>query len=180
MTGIDFDCPSCATTHCGTDGTRDRPWPVLAFDLPDLFVDLAPHRLRDVGVTDDLCWIDRPEGVRYFARVAMPMPIRDDPERRLDYAPWVALAEPDVLDILEHIEDDSYRAVYSGQLSTALPDYAAGPPVPLLVRSRGHLRPVVGPEPDCEHPLARDLAQGISREEAELRIRAFLLSDPLD
>lgn len=178
MSGIDFDCPSCATTHRGTDGTRDRPWPVLAYGLPDPFLDLAPHRLRDVGVTDDLCWIDRPEGVQYFVRVAMSMPIRDEPERRLDCSPWVALAEPDLLDILEHIEDDSSRAVYPGRLATTLPYYAAGPPVPLLVSSRGHLRPEVGPEPGCELPLARDLVQGITRKEAELRIRAFLLCDP--
>lgn len=175
MTGIDFDCDTCAVTHRGTDGTRDRPWPVLAFDLPDPVLDLAPHELREAEISDDLCWIDRPVGTEYFARVTLTMPIRDDPERRMEYSPWVALAEQDVLDILAHLGDDAYRTVYPGRLATAMPDYEPAGPVPVLLHSRGHLRPVIAPEPSCEHPLVRDLVEGITREEAELRIRAFLL-----
>ena len=47
--------------------------------------------------------------------------------------------------------------------------------MPVLVRSQGHLRPVVVPDPAVEHPLVRDVHEGITREEAELRIRSFLL-----
>ena len=47
MTGIDFDCHACAATHLGTDGTRDRPWPVLSFAVPDPVLRLAPDELRD-------------------------------------------------------------------------------------------------------------------------------------
>lgn len=175
MSGIDVDCPSCAVTHRGTDGTRDRPWPVLAFDLPDPVLELAPHQLRHAEISEDLCWIDLPEGTEYYARVSLTMPIRDDPERRMDYLPWVALDERHVIDILDHLGDDAYRAVYPVRLATELPDYERAGPVPMLLHSRGHLRPVIAPDPSCEHPLVRDLVDGITRGEAELRIRAFLL-----
>lgn len=179
MTGIDFDCHSCAVTHRGTDGTRDRPWPVLSFDLPDPFLELAPHELREVEITEDLCWIDRPAGAEYFARVSMHLSIRDDPERRMECSPWVSLAEEDVLDILDHLGDDAYRTVYPGRLASALPGCETAGPVPVLVHSRGNLRPLIGPDPTSESPLGRDLTGGITREEAELRIRAFLLRGPL-
>ena len=105
----------------------------------------------------------------------MHVPIRDDPERRMEYAPWVSLAEDDVLDILDHVGDDGYRTVYPGRLANALPGYETAGPASVLVHSRGDLRPLIGPDPTNESPLGRDLLGGITREEAELRIRAFLL-----
>lgn len=175
MTGIDFDCHACAATHLGTDGTRDRPWPVLSFAVPDPVLRLAPHELRDAEITEDLCWIERREGAEQYVRVSMHVPILDDPERRMEYAPWVSLAEGDVIDILDHLGDDGYRTVYPGRLASALPGYETAGPVPVLVHSRGDLRPLIGPDPTNESPLGRDLLGGITREEAELRIRAFLL-----
>src|SRR5690606_29113373 len=71
--------------------------------------------------------------------------------------------------------DDGYRTVYPGRLASALPGYENAGPVPVLVHSRGDLRPLIGPDPTNESPLGRDLLDGITREEAELRIRAFLL-----
>lgn len=179
MTGIDFDCCSCAVTHRGTDGTRDRPWPVLSFAVPDPLLRLAPHELRDAEIAEDLCWIDRPEGAEQYVRVSMHVPIREDPERRMEYSPWVALAEEDVIDILDHLGDDAYRTVHPGRLASALPGYGTAGPVPVLVHTRGNLRPLIGPDPTSESPLGRDLVDGITREEAELRIRAFLLRGPL-
>lgn len=175
MTGIDFDCPCCATTHCGTDGTRDRPWPVLGFHRPDPYLALSPQELRDCDATDDACWIARPDRTDFFVRAMMPMPIREDPLRRLDYEPWVRIGEDDFVDILSHIEDDAYRAEYPGHLATALPGYEDTGGVPVRVRSQGHLRPVLVPDPAADHPLVRDAREGIAREEAELRIRSFLL-----
>lgn len=175
MTGIDFDCPSCATTHCGTDGTRDRPWPALVFRRPDAYLDLSPQELRHSDATDDACWIARPDRTDFFVRAMLPMPIHEDPLRRLDYEPWVRLDEDDFVDILDHVEDDAYRAEYAGRLATALPGYGDTDGVPVLVRSQGHLRPLVVPDPAVENPLVHDLREGIAREEAELRIRSFLL-----
>lgn len=178
MTGIDFTCPCCRITYRDTDGTRDRPWPAIAFRRPDPYLTLTAHELLHAEATNDMCWIARPDRTDFFVRAVMSMPIRHDPRRRLDYGPWVSLEEPDFLDALDHFEDGDHRAVYAGRLATALPDYRGATAVPVLVRTRGRLRPLLSPDSTFDHPLVRDALDGISREEAELRIRSFLLRDP--
>lgn len=178
MTGIDFDCPCCRKTFRGTDGTSEHPWPALGFRRPDPYLELTLPELHHADATDDLCWIARPDRTDFFVRAVMTIPIRDDPARQLDYGPWVSIGESDFLAALEHVEDPGHRAVCAGRLATALPDYDEVTAVPVLVRARGLARPEIVPDPDFDHPLVRDVQEGITRAEAELRIRAFLLRDP--
>lgn len=49
--------------------------------------------------------------------------------------------------------------------------------MPMRVTTRGAYRPFVEPDPDVDHSLVRDFYDGISFEEAELRIRSLLLED---
>src|SRR5699024_1173091 len=64
-------------------------------------------------------------------------------------------------------------------LATALPGYEAAMTVPVLVSTRGPYRPMITPDSTFDHPLVRDFHGGVTRREAELRIRAFQLQDPL-
>lgn len=179
MTGIDFDCPCCRTSHHETDGSPLRPWPALAFRRPDPFLELGPARLRHAQATDDLCVIQGPERTDCFIRTVMSLPIVQDPVRRLEYGPWVSLNPSDFDDYVEHYEDDYYRASYGGRLATSLPGYDRAMTVPVLVRTRGPYRPVITPDSTFDHPLVQDFHGGVTRQEAELRIRAFLLKDPM-
>lgn len=179
MTGIDFDCPCCRTSHHDTDGSRLRPWPALAFRRPDAYLELTESRRHNAQATDDLCLIRWPDRTDCYIRVVMSLPITQDPVRRLDYGPWVSVSESDFNECLEHYEDDSYRAAYGGHLATALPGYRSVTTVPVLVRTRGRFRPVISPDSTFDHPLVRDFHDGITRKEAELRIRAFQLRDSM-
>lgn len=179
MTGIDFDCPCCRTSYHGTDGSSLRPWPALAFRRPDPFLDLGPDSQRHGQATDDLCIISGPERTDCFIRTVMSLPIVQDPVRRLEYGPWVSLEPRDFDDYVEHYEDDHYRTTYSGRLATALPGYDAATTVPVLVSTRGPYRPMITPDSTFDHPLVRDFHGGVTRQEAELRIRAFQLRDPM-
>lgn len=179
MTGIDFDCPCCRTSHRDTDGSRTRPWPALAFRRPDAYLELTPSQLRSAQSTDDLCLIEGPDRTDCFVRAVMSLPIIQDPVRRLEYGPWISVSGSDFADYVEHYEDDRYRAAYAGHLATALPGYRAVSTVPVLVRTQGRFRPVISPDSTYDHPLVRDFHDGITRQEAELRIRSFQLRDSM-
>lgn len=179
MTGIDFDCPCCRTSHRETDGSPLRPWPALGFRRPDPYLELTPAGLQHAQATDDLCIIYGPDRTECFIRAVMSLPIVQDPVRRLEYGPWVSVSRGDFDEYIEHYEDATYRAVYSGHLATALPGYEAATTVPVLVRTRGAYRPVLSPDSTFDHDLVRDFHRGITREEAELRLRASLLTDPM-
>lgn len=179
MTGIDFDCPCCRTSHRETDGSPLRPWPALAFRRPDPYLDLVPAHLHHAQATDDLCIIARPDRTECFIRAVMSFPVVQDPVRRLEYGPWVSVSGGDFDNYVAHYEDGAHRATYSGHLATALPGYEAVDTVPVLVRTRGAYRPMLSPDSTFDHPLVRDFHNGVTREEAELRIRAFLLKDSM-
>lgn len=47
--------------------------------------------------------------------------------------------------------------------------------MPVQVITRGEMRPLLVPDSTFGHPLVRDFYDGITRTEAELRIRSMLL-----
>ncbi|GAA1487354.1 DUF2199 domain-containing protein [Brachybacterium sacelli] len=180
MAGIDFDCAYCGEHHRDTDGSASSPWPALAFRRPDPYLDLDTHARRfHARATDDLCVIDRDRGPDCYVRVTLSIPIRDE-EITLEYGPWASVGEGSYLDYVEHYEDPDHREHYAGQLATAIPGYSHPFSVPVQVITRGMQRPVIVPDSTFGHALVRDFYDGISRTEAELRIRSMLLpSTPL-
>lgn len=175
MTGIDFDCEHCGEHHEGTDGTATSPWPVLAFRRPDPYLELGTHARRfHAQATDDLCVIHHGGRPDCFVRVILSMPIIGEAVT-LEYGPWAGLSGVSYEDYVEHYDDPDHREHYSGQLATAIPGYPNPFAVPVQVITRGMSRPLIVPDSTFGHPLVRDFYDGITRREAELRIRSTLL-----
>lgn len=175
MAGIDFDCAYCGEHHHGTDGSAASPWPALGFHRPDPYLELDTHARRfHARTTDDLCLIERGEGIDCFLRAILSLPITGE-QITLEYGPWAAVSEAGYLDYAEHYEDPAHRELYAGQLATAIPGYEQPFAVPVQVITRGLERPLLVPDSTFGHALVRDFYDGISRREAELRIRSMLL-----
>lgn len=179
MAGIDYDCAGCGRRHEGADGTEANPWPVVDFPRPEALLRMgAWERLLRTRSSEELCLIDNGSSVDCYLRALLTLPVRAEEGVTLVHAPWVAVAETDYLELVEHWEDPRYRGSFRGTLASALPGYADPLSVPVHVSAPGGLPPVVTPDPSCDHPLARDGREGISRQEAELRIRTMLLEEP--
>lgn len=96
----------------------------------------------------------------------------------LVHSPWVQVSENDYLDLVEHWEHPRYRGDFRGTLASALPGHEDALTAPVRVSAPGRLPPQITPARRSGHALGREAREGISREEAELRIRSMLLDDP--
>lgn len=176
MVGIDYRCGSCGSEHRGTDGREGSPWPALSFRRPDAYVALSRHlRRHHAAATNDLCWIATGQGVRCFLRGCLSVPILGE-SITLEYGLWVEVSEEVFLDYQLHYEDPEGLGTYVGAPANAIPGYedTAALPLQILCQPFPH-RPQLRPDSLHRHPLSRDVHRGISRAEAELRVRAFLL-----
>ncbi|QNN81728.1 DUF2199 domain-containing protein [Brachybacterium sp. Z12] len=87
------------------------------------------------------------------------------------------VSEDDYLDLVEQWEHPRFRGEYRGTLANLLPGHEDSLSVPVQVSAPGRLPPVIVPDESSGHPLAVEERLGISREEAELRLRSMLLED---
>lgn len=177
MIGIDFDCEGCGRRHEGSDGTEANPWPLIDFPRPDAFARMPPwEQLTRTRSTDELCLIDNGRSVDCYLTGYLSLPVQEE-EALLVYLPWVQVSETDYLDLVEHWEQPRFRGEYRGPLANELPGYEDSLSVPVRVIAPGRMAPVIVPEEASEHVLVREEREGISRQEAELRIRSVLLEE---
>jgi hypothetical protein len=177
MSGIDHDCVACGSRHEGRVGSVKSSWPALGFHRPDPYLLLTPHeRERHARATDDLCVIDRPGGQDCFVRGLLPLPIVGEP-CILEYGPWVAVSASSFTDYVENYERADHREHYAGHLATAIPGYSRSAAVPAQVDTQGMFRPQVVPDSTFGHALVRDFYDGITRKEADLRVRETMLGE---
>lgn len=176
MVGIDYCCSACGREHPATDGGKDAPWPALSFRRPDRYVALPRHRRRHhAAATNDLCWIAEGQTVRCFLRGCLSLPIIGE-AITLEYGLWAEVSEEAFLDYQLHYEDAEGGMASVGTPANGIPGYERTEVVPLQIVYRPFPdRPQLRPDSLYDHPLVRDVHRGISRTEAELRIRAFLL-----
>lgn len=178
MTGIDYDCAGCGCRHEGTDGSEANPWPLLDFPRPEALLAMGPwEQLTRSRSTEELCLIDNGRSVDCYLRGFLSLPVRGE-EVELVHSPWVQVSENDYLDLVEHWEHPRYRGDFRGTLASALPGHEDALTVPVRVSAPGRLPPLITPARRSGHALVREAREGISREEAELRIRSMLLDDP--
>lgn len=176
MVGIDYRCGVCGREHPGTDGGEENPWPALSFRRPDGYAALSRHgRRHHAAATDELCWIAEGSRVRFFVRGCLSVPILGE-DITLEYGLWAEVSHEVFEDYQLHYEDADGGETYLGAPANEIPGYEGTEAVPLQIECRPFPhRPQLRPDSLYDHPLVRDVHRGISRVEAELRIRAFLL-----
>ena len=179
MVGIDFTCPECGREHRGTDGSAEAPWPALSFHRPDPYLALSRHRRRHhAEATADLCWFEDHGGARCFVRARLSLPVVGEPVA-LEYGLWAEVGEEAFLAYQLGWDDPVGGRSFVGRSGNAIPGYDGVEQVPLLVTTAPFPdRPRLRPDSLFAHPLVRDVLRGITRAEAELRIRTFGMGDP--
>lgn len=176
MTGIDYDCAGCGRRHEGTDGTEANPWPLIEYARPEVFLRMSPwEQLMRTRSTDELCLIDNGRSVDCYLTGYLTVPILGEEEALLIHQPWVHVSEDDYLDLVENWEHPRFRGDYRGTLASELPGHGDSLSVPVRVTAPGRLTPRIVPEAGTGHALVREAQEGVSRQEAELRLRSTLL-----
>ena len=177
MPDIDYDCTSCGRRHDGGDGTEANPWPLIDFARPEALLQMNRwEQLTRSRSTEELCLIDNGSSVDCFLRGFLSLPVQGE-EALLIFAPWGKGSEGGYLDLVEQWEHSRFRGEYRGTLANLLPGHEDSLSVPVQVSAPGRLPPVIVPDESSGHPLAVEERLGISREEAELRLRSMLLED---
>ena len=178
MTGIDYDCAGCGRRHEGADGTEANPWPLIEFGRPEAFLRMSAwEQLIRTRSTDELCLIDNGRSVDCYLTGYLSHPVMGE-EAQLVHQVWAQVSEGDYLDLVEHWEHPRFRGEYRGTLASELPGHEDSLSVPVRVATPGRLPPVIMPEPGSRHALVREAREGVSRREAELRLRSTLLDEP--
>lgn len=178
MTDIDYDCAGCGRRHEGADGTAANPWPLLEFDRPEAFLRMSPwEQLMRTRSTEELCLIDNGRTVDCYLTGFLSLPIVGE-QALLLHQLWVRVSEEDYLDLVEHWEHPRFRGDFRATLANELPGHEDSLSVPMRVLAPGRLPPVITPEPGSGHALEQEAREGVSRQEAELRIRSMLLEEP--
>lgn len=177
MAGIEYTCAQCGEGE--PHGHGENEWPALGFARPDAYVSLSEAEKESIAeASNDLCVIAYADQIDRFVRGTMSIPIIGE-DRTLEYGPWTSVSEQSFEDYVDHYEDPDHHEHYFGWLATEIPGYEFPEPLALQVITRGLERPHLMPDPESDHPLARDVHHGITREEAELRIRSLLLDDSI-
>lgn len=162
-----FDCEVCGEPHTGAPG--------FGFEAPDLFLEQS-DKIREAGVLGpELCEYEDSEGVHYFARVVLEIPIEDCEEPFL-WSVWVLLSEESFEHYVEHYDEPVPDCMYFGLLCNSLPYYenALGISADVHPRANGE-RPFLAVH-SIKHELYKDFSRGINAAKAQ-KIAQICLHD---
>lgn len=165
---IKFTCSYCGKVH--------EEWPALVYTSPTNYDTLSEEDKKNIGELDtDICVITHPDQTDRFIRCTLTQKVIDHCED-LEYGLWVSLSENSFRDYIENFNNENHETEYFGWLSNDLPDYDfSEESIPTTVFTRtGNRRPEIVPHQDFDHPFVNDYYKGITKTEAERRIREML------
>lgn len=167
MNDIKFICECCGQEH--------ESWPAIAYTAPFSYSKLSEQDKEDIAVMDeDFCVIKHPDHIDRFVRCVMVQKVNDHCEN-LEYGFWVSLSEKSFEDYLEIFDNENRETQYFGWLNNYIPEYEFLKSIPTtVVTKNGNERPEIFPHQDFDHPFVKDFYEGITKEEAEKRIRRML------
>ncbi|CAA9199375.1 DUF2199 domain-containing protein [Flavobacterium collinsii] len=167
MTDTKFICDCCGHEH--------ESWPAIAYSSPSAYNKLSEQEKEEIAVIyQDFCVIKQEDHINRFIRVVLVQQVNDHCED-LEYGFWVSLSENSFEDYLENGEEENHEAQYFGWLSNYIPQYEFLNSIPTTVVTKpGNERPEIFPHKDFDHPFVKDYYNGITKAEAEKRIREIL------
>ncbi len=153
-----FKCSSCGELHEGS--------PSFAFRAPDPYLE-QPQDVQDAGeLGSDLCWYEDEDGMHYFIRVCLEVPICGVSDPFL-WGVWVSLSKKSFDRYVETYDSPDTTDQYFGFLCNYLPVYQSTYALKTKVHPRaGKNRPNIELE-KTDHPLSIDFHQGITIQTAQ-------------
>jgi hypothetical protein len=162
-----YTCEKCGQVH--------DDWPAIAFDSPTSYNVLSEAKKREIGeLSSDFCIIRHPEQIDRFIRGTLTIKVIDNCNN-LEYGVWVSLSEKSFDDYSDNFNNPNHEAKYFGWLSNDIPEYQIIESIPTTVFTRPDgQRPEIVPHQGFEHQIVQDFYNGITKAEAEKRIKAML------
>jgi hypothetical protein len=161
---------------CDCCGKEHESWPAITYNAPNSYSNLSSEEKEEIAVIDqDFCVIKYADDhIDRFIRVVFIQKVNDHCEN-LEYGFWVSLSETSFKDYLENFDNENHETQYFGWLSNYIPQYQFENSIPTTVVTKsGNDRPEIFPHNDFDHPFVKDFYNGITKEEAEKRIREIL------
>ena len=167
MDTVNYTCSICGKIH--------EEWPALAFDSPTNYNILSEEDKQKIAeLTSDFCTIRHSEQVDRFIRCTLTQKVIDHCEN-LEYGLWVSLSEKSFQDYSDNYHNPDHQAKYFGWLCNNILGYNFDESIPTTVFTRSNdERPEIIPHKDFDHPFVHDYYNGISKAEAEERIKEML------
>ncbi len=164
---IKYTCSRCGKEH--------EEWPALTYISPTNYNTLSDEDKQTIGeLDDDFCIIRHKDQTDRFIRCTLTQKVVDHCEN-LEYGLWVSLSEKSFQDYSDNFKNQNHETKYFGWLCNDLPDYDFIESIPTTVFTRtGNQRPEIVPYENFDHPFVHDYYNGITKAEAEKRIKAML------
>jgi hypothetical protein len=167
--------PSTIKYVCSSCGKEHEEWPALTFTSPDNYEYLSEEDKQNIAELDaDFCIIRHADQIDRFIRVTLTQKLIDHCED-LEYGLWVSVSEKSFQDYYENFHNENHVTKYFGWLCNEIPGYEFNESMPTTVFTRtGDQRPEIVPHQDFNHPFVHDYYNGITKDEAESRIKEML------
>lgn len=164
---------------CNTCGKEHEEWPALAFNSPFHYNNLSEEEKKRIAkLGNDSCIVQHEDQTDLFIRATLSQKVNKHCEA-LDYGLWVSLSEKNYLDYQENFNNPNHDTQYFGWLCNSIPEYENTLSIPTTVKTRkNNQRPEIIPHDDFDHPFVKDYYEGITKEEAEKRIRNMQAKTP--
>ncbi len=153
-----FKCSCCGEFHEGS--------PSFGFRAPDPYLEQS-EEIQDKGeLGSDLCFYEDEDGIHYFARVVLNVPIIGVQEPFL-WGVWVSLSKESYDHYIETYDNPDMERIYFGWFSNYLPWYSNTYALATDVFHRnGGDRPYLELH-EVENELYNDFKNSISIEKAQ-------------
>lgn len=161
---------------CSCCGQEHETWPALTYSSPTAYEYLAVVEKKSIAeLSGDFCIIKYEEQTDKYIRCTLTQKVIDHCES-LEYGLWVSLSDKSFEDYNDNFKNENHENQYFGWLSNEIPDYDFNDSIPTTVFTRiGNRRPEIVPHDDFDYPFVRDYYSGITKEEAERRIKNMLI-----
>lgn len=162
-----YICTKCGQPH--------EDWPALAYSSPDNYASLSQEDKNEIAeLSNDICIINYGDQTDRFIRTTLFQKVNDYCED-LNYGLWVSLSEKSFADYTENFDNQDHEVKYFGWLCNDIPGYEFEESIPMTVfTKKGNDRPEIVPHLDFNHPFVADYYNGITKDEAEKRIRDMI------